>query len=181
MAPEQVRVACVLVPLLGVEGGQRRDHCAKVMRRVALVLVGALTLVPPCVAARAALTPAQYHVRATAICVRTHDKIAGLPMYGKVGTRKQMIQYLTAALPIQKGYVIALRRLQPPTQLKAMHDGVVSDEAAQLALTTRFRAKLKVTTNAGFRAAVERWGAAAMRISSDEKWRLVALHLTKCI
>jgi hypothetical protein len=161
------------------------------MRRVALVLVGALTLVPPCVAARAALTPAQYHVRATAICVRTHDKIAGLPMYGKViaglpmygkvGTRKQMIQYLTAALPIQKGYVIALRRLQPPTQLKAMHDGVVSDEAAQLALTTRFRAKLKVTTNAGFRAAVELWGAAAMRISSDEKWRLVTLHLTKCI
>jgi hypothetical protein len=62
-----------------------------------------------------------------------------------------------------------------------MHDGVVSDEAAQLALTVRFLAALKVTTNAGFRAAAERWGMAATPISSDEKALLLALRLPKCI
>jgi hypothetical protein len=164
--------------LKGVTSG---DNYARTVRRVALVLVGTLTLVPASVAAPATSTPAQYRARATAICVRSHERIAGLAIYGKVGTRRQMIRYLTAALPIERDYVAALRRLQPPAQLRALHDRVVSDEAAQLALTTRFRTKVKVTTNAGFRAAVERWGMAATRISNDEKALLVALRLPKCI
>jgi hypothetical protein len=164
-----------------LKGATSGDNYARTMRRVALVLVGTLTLVPASVAAPATSTPAQYRARATAICVRSHERIAGLAIYGKVGTRKQMIRYLTAALPIERDYVAALRRLQPPAQLRALHDRVVSDEAAQLALTTRFRTKVKVTTNAGFRAAVERWGMAATRISNDEKALLVALRLPKCI
>lgn len=92
-----------------------------------------------------------------------------------------MIRYLTEALPIVRSYVAALRELQPPAQLKAMHDGFVSDEAAQLALTIRFLATLKATTNAGFPAAVGRWGAAGARISIREKALLRRLQLPKCI
>ena len=134
----------------------------------AAVLVGAVTLVSASVAASAALTPRQYRVQATAICTRMHDQIAGL-QYGKVGTRAQMIQYLSAALPAERNYVAALRRLQPPEQLRAMHDGVVSDEAAQLALTIRFLATLKVTRDAGFRVAIERWGASGHHYQQRRK------------
>ena len=102
-------------------------------------------------------------------------------MYGNVGNRKQMIQYLTGALPIERSYVAALRRLQPLAQLRAMHDGVVSDETAQLALTIRFVAILKATMDAGFPAAVKQWGAAGARISSHENALLRRLQLPKCI
>jgi hypothetical protein len=150
-------------------------------RSVVLVLLGALALASASLAARAALTPAQYRAKASAICVRTHGEMAGSTSYGKVGTRPEMIQYLTAALPTERSYVAALRRLRPPSQLRSMHDGVVADEVAQLALTTRFLATLKVTTNGDFRAAVERWGAEAATISSDEKALLVGLRLPKCL
>jgi hypothetical protein len=164
-----------------VRGASVRNRGAVPRYRIAAaVLVGAVTLVSGGVAARAALTPSQYRVQATVICSRMHDQIAGLP-YGKVGTRKQMIQYLNAALPAERNYVAALRGLQPPEQLRAMHDGVVSDEAAQLALTIRFLATLTVTRDAGFRAAIERWGAAATTISSDEKALLLGLRLPKCV
>jgi len=62
-----------------------------------------------------------------------------------------------------------------------MHDGVVADEVAQLALTTRFLATLKMTTDRGFQAAVELWGAEAATTSSDEKALLAGLRLHKCI
>jgi hypothetical protein len=110
-----------------------------------------------------------------------HSEMAGLASYGNVGTRPEMIQYLTAALPTERSYLAALRRLRPPSQLRSMHDGFVADEVAQLALTTRFLATLKVTTNGDFLAAVERWGAEAATISSDEKALLIGLRLPKCI
>jgi len=150
-------------------------------RSVVLVLLGALSLASASLAAGAALTPARYRAKASAICVRMHAEMAGLASYGSVGTRPEMIRYLTAAVPTERSYVTALRRLRPPAPLRSMHDGVVADEVAQLALTTRFLATLKVTTNGGFRAAVERWGAEGATISSDEKALLVGLRLPKCI
>jgi hypothetical protein len=110
-----------------------------------------------------------------------HDRITSLPHYGRVATRSQMIQYLAAALPAERAYVAGLRRLRPPEKLRSMHDGVVSDEAAQLALTARLLATLKTTTDAGFRPAVERWGVAARPISSDEHALLLRLGLLHCI
>jgi hypothetical protein len=150
-------------------------------RSVVLALLGALTLASATLAASAALTPAHYRANASAICVRMHSEMAGLASYGNVGTRPEMIQYLTAALPTERSYLAALRRLRPPSQLRSMHDGFVADEVAQLALTTRFLATLKVTTNGDFLAAVERWGAEAATISSDEKALLIGLRLPKCI
>jgi hypothetical protein len=91
------------------------------------------------------------------MCVRMRGEMAGLASYGSVGTRPEMIGYLTAAVPTERRYVAALRSLRPPAQLRSMHDGVVADEVAQLSLTTRFLATLKVNTNGGFRAAVERF------------------------
>ena len=150
-------------------------------RSVVLILLGALSLASASLAARADLTPARYRAEASAICVRMHGEMAGLASYRSVGTRPEMIRYLTAAVPAERSYVAALRSLRPPAQLRSMHDGVVADEVAQLALTTRFLATLKVTTDRGFRAAVELWGAEAATTSSDEKALLVGLRLPKCI
>jgi hypothetical protein len=149
-------------------------------RSVLLALLGALSLASASLAAGGPLTPARYRAKASAICVRMHGEMVGLASYGNVGTRPQMIRYLTAAVPTERSYVAALRSLRPPAQLRSMHDGVVADEVAQLALTTRFLTTLKVATTGGFRAAVARWGAEAATISSDEKALLLDLRLPKC-
>jgi len=72
-----------------------------------------------------------------------------------------MIQYLTAALPIVRCYLKALRRLRPPAQLKRMHDMFVSDETSQLALMVRFITTFKAVTNAESPLVAARWGASA--------------------
>jgi hypothetical protein len=104
----------------------------------------------------------------------------GLPGYGSIGTRKEMIQYLTAALPIVRSYLKALRRLRPPAQLKGMHDMFVSDETSQLALMVRFIATFKAVTNAEFPLVATQWGASARAISRDETTLLLNLQLPRC-